>query len=70
MLLEAQVCVDECANHSLMFGFYPRGLPNANNFWYNGMMDEMRMSNIDRSSDWITTQYNNVSSPSTFYAVT
>ncbi|PIZ97837.1 MAG: hypothetical protein COX79_00735, partial [Candidatus Levybacteria bacterium CG_4_10_14_0_2_um_filter_36_16] len=36
---------------------------------YNGKMDEMRMSNIARSGTWLSTQYNNQNSPSTFYAV-
>lgn len=36
---------------------------------YNGKMDEMRMSNIARSGTWLSTQYNNQNSPSTFYVV-
>jgi len=31
--------------------------------------DELRISNIARSADWIATEYNNQSSPSTFYTV-
>ncbi len=34
-----------------------------------GIMDEMRVSTSERSSDWILTQYNNQNSPSTFYTV-
>jgi Concanavalin A-like lectin/glucanases superfamily/Domain of unknown function (DUF2341) len=37
-------------------------------FWV-GNEDEMRISNTARSADWITTEYNNQSSPSTFYSV-
>ena len=33
-----------------------------------GGLDEGRMSNIVRSADWIKTEYNNQSSPSTFYS--
>lgn len=33
-----------------------------------GIIDEMRISNSVRSSDQITTEYNNQNSPSTFYA--
>ena len=32
----------------------------------NVIIDEIRISNIARSSDWIATEYNNQSSPSTF----
>ncbi len=35
----------------------------------DGTIDEIRLSNIARSDDWINTTYNNISSPSTFYSV-
>ncbi len=34
--------------------------------YFNGSIDEVRVSNIARSADWIKTEYNNESSPSTF----
>jgi RHS repeat-associated protein len=34
-----------------------------------GSSDELRISNIARSADWIATEYNNQSSPGTFYAL-
>ena len=34
----------------------------------NGARDEIRISNTYRSADWIKTEYNNQSSPSTFYS--
>lgn len=34
-----------------------------------GDIDEIRISNIDRSSDWISTEYNNQNAPDTFYSV-
>ena len=37
--------------------------------WFKGLIDEVRLSSIARSSDWINTEYNNQSSPSTFYAL-
>ena len=37
--------------------------------WWNGVIDEVRVSNVTRSSAWIQTEYNNQSSPSTFYNV-
>ena len=33
---------------------------------WNGSIDEVRISNIARSAGWITTEYNNQNSPSTF----
>jgi RHS repeat-associated protein len=35
--------------------------------YLNGQIDEISVSSIARSGDWIQTQYNNQSSPSTFY---
>ncbi len=37
----------------------------AGRFW-NGSIDEPRLSSIVRSADWITTEYNNQSAPETF----
>jgi hypothetical protein len=34
---------------------------------FNGALDEVRFSNVVRSADWITTEYNNMSAPNTFY---
>ena len=34
--------------------------------YFNGSMDEVRISNIARSPQWISTEYNNQNSPSTF----
>jgi YD repeat-containing protein len=36
---------------------------------FDGLIDEVRMSNVVRSADWIKTEYNNQSSPSTFYTI-
>jgi hypothetical protein len=36
---------------------------------FNGILDEVFLSNVPRSADYITARYNNVSSPSTFYTV-
>lgn len=35
----------------------------------NGAIDEARFATVVRSADWITAEYNNQSSPSTFYTV-
>ena len=37
--------------------------------YFNGVIDEVRISSIARSADWIKTEYNNQSSPSGFYAL-
>ncbi len=36
---------------------------------FNGILDEVFLSNVPRTADYITARYNNVSSPSTFYTV-
>jgi parallel beta-helix repeat protein len=37
--------------------------------FYNGLMDEVRASNIERSSDWISTSYNNQNDTLSFITV-
>lgn len=41
---------------------------NAGRNWY-GKIDEVRVENTNRSSDWLTTRYNSEYSPSTFFAI-
>lgn|SRR3990167_9775443 len=49
------------------FGAWNR---TAGKLWYlTGGVDEIRTSNVVRSADWVTTEYNNQSSPSTFYTM-
>ncbi len=40
-----------------------------NNRYYEGLLDEVRYSEMVRSADWIGTEYNNQNSPGTFYSV-
>ncbi len=40
---------------------------NWNWLYFNGNIDEVSISNTPRSGDWVQTEYNNQSSPSTFY---
>jgi len=35
----------------------------------NGYLDEVRVSNVVRTADWIATEYNNQNSPATFYSL-
>ncbi|MBA7607392.1 hypothetical protein ES703_14551 [subsurface metagenome] len=37
--------------------------------WFDGVIDEVRISTTDRSANWIATCYNNQDSPNTFYSV-
>ena len=37
--------------------------------FFDGIIDEVRISSVDRSSGWIQTEYNNQNSPGTFYSV-
>ena len=46
------------------------GCSNTSSSRFNGVLDEMRIALTDFSADWIATEYNNQSSPSTFYSVT
>tara|TARA_B110000305_G_scaffold150943_1_gene167468 strand:+ start:668 stop:2317 length:1650 start_codon:yes stop_codon:yes gene_type:complete len=46
------------------------GCYNTSYYRFNGVLDEMRIALTDFSADWIATEYNNQSSPSTFYSVT
>ncbi len=41
----------------------------GNSSAYSGGLDEIRISSSARSSDYIATEYNNYSSPSTFYTI-
>ena len=44
------------------------GQNNAGN-WFNGQLDEVRISKTARNSAWITTSYNSQNNPSTFYSI-
>ena len=41
----------------------------GDNRFFRGYLDELRISNIARSQDWIATQYRNHNSPSTFHTI-
>jgi outer membrane protein assembly factor BamB len=65
------------------YGDISNGLPTAiggsiahngivdedNKQFFDGIIDEVRLSNIPRSPGWISAQYNNQSNPGTFYQV-
>jgi hypothetical protein len=37
--------------------------------WFDGNLDEVRVSSTNRPAGWLSTQYNNQDSPATFYSV-
>jgi hypothetical protein len=37
--------------------------------WFSGAIEEVRVSDIARSADWVKTEYNNQNSPETFYSL-
>ena len=45
------------------------GIDTATNYYMNGIIDEVRISNSARTAFWIQTEYNNQNSPSTFYSL-
>ena len=42
---------------------------NYQNEWLNGSLDELRISSVARSADWLATEYNNQSNPAAFVTV-
>jgi len=61
-------CDWQWVNSSGACGYYG---PETNGGWdyFNGLIDEVEISQTARSSDWIITQYNNQSAPGTFYTM-
>jgi hypothetical protein len=43
--------------------------PTVDNRFFTGVIDEARISNVARSTDWMQTEYNNQSDPGNFYTV-
>ena len=37
--------------------------------YFNGALDEVRISDVERSAEWVSTEYNNQSNPACFYSV-
>jgi hypothetical protein len=55
--------INDNGNANAFIGF------DVNGNYFTGNIDELRVSNIVRSADWIATEFNNENSPSTFYTV-
>jgi hypothetical protein len=45
------------------------GAASNNTHFWNGSIDEVRVSNTARSAEWIATSYNNQNAPSSFYGI-
>ena len=43
------------------------GRKQKNGYYFNGIIDESRVIKLDRSNNWILTEYNNQNTPNTFY---
>ncbi len=50
-------------------GHIGRQYYNYNDRFWNGLIDEVRISNVSRSADWLTTEYNNYYQPYSFYSI-
>jgi len=53
--------------HSINYDFCLGADDDRNSHYFNGSIDEVRVSNAVRSSRWIETEYNNQYDPSSFY---
>lgn len=61
--IHSYVASADTTNHASM------GRDPVNSRYFDGSLDEVRISDIARSADWIKTEYNNQNSPSTFMSV-
>jgi hypothetical protein len=52
----------------MRIGSYHSTNENQWYYWY-GLIDEVRISKIDRSSNWLTTSFNTMNDPSSFFSV-
>lgn len=54
------------ASHPVKIGGDSFGTDSGTDDFFNGIIDEVRVSNVGRSVDWLKTTYNTVNSPETF----
>lgn len=45
------------------------GCASPVDFWNGGWLDELRISNVVRAASWVTMEWNNLNSPSTFFSL-
>ena len=53
-------------NDKLLIG---KGSKDGSTSSWDGLIDEVRFSNVKLSADWVATEYNNMSAPGTFHTV-
>ena len=58
----------ENLNQPMRIGAYHSNNINQWFYWF-GLIDEVRISNIARSSSWLITSYNTMNNPSSFFYV-
>ena len=51
------------------YNLYLGAIPDASGNYVNGIIDEVRVSNVVRSADWIATSYNTMNDPASFYSL-
>ncbi|MHA2324967.1 MAG: DUF2341 domain-containing protein, partial [Promethearchaeota archaeon] len=44
-------------------------LPMSTSYYFDGWIDELRLTNFSRSAAWIQTEYNNQQDPTSFYTI-
>jgi len=54
---------------SLYSGSAVHNIGQRTPFYFDGLLDEIRISDVTRSADWLATQYRNQENPVTFYSV-
>ena len=57
--------INDNSGSNFNIGYHDSG----NGLYWQGRADEVRISSVARSADWIQTEYNNQNSPSTFYSL-
>ena len=45
------------------------GVEGTHSQWFDGVIDEVRLSNVVRSADWVSTSYNNQHDPGSFHSI-
>jgi hypothetical protein len=53
----------------VLIGAEENAATNIPGYFFNGKIDEVRLSSTTRSANWIATQYANQNAPATFYSV-
>jgi len=54
---------------TIEMGSFLTNSPPTRNYYLDGILDEVRMSNVLRNTNWITTEFNNQKFPSKFYKI-